>query len=97
MAFGSASVTIVIATDKPDVIAMVTTRGRPKFGFGAESWQMASFGIVSVSAEAAKLTFGSYFYNATLVLRLSLCLLAGQSARGNPTDIHLLLDVLLIN
>ena len=37
-------------------------RGRPKFGFGfgfgAESWQMASFGIVSVSAEGSKLPFG---------------------------------------
>jgi len=31
-------------------------RGRSKFGFGfgAESWQMASFGVVSVSAEARK-------------------------------------------
>ena len=37
-------------------------RGRPKFGFGfgfgAESWQMAYFGIVSVSAEGKKLPFG---------------------------------------
>src|SRR6218665_460810 len=40
----------------------VPSRGRPKFGFGfgfgAESWQMASFGIVSVSAEGRKLPFG---------------------------------------
>jgi len=29
-------------------------RGRPKFGFGfgPESWQIASFGVISVSAEA---------------------------------------------
>jgi hypothetical protein len=35
------------------------TRDRPKFGFGfgAERRQMASFGIVSVSAEANKLVF----------------------------------------
>jgi len=38
----------------------IVVRGRPKFGFGfglgAESWQMASFGIVS--AEGRKLPFG---------------------------------------
>jgi len=28
------------------------SRGRPKFGFGAESWQITSFGEVSISAEA---------------------------------------------
>src|SRR6218665_2992928 len=33
-------------------------RSRPKFGFGAESGQMASFGVVSVSAEVRKLPFG---------------------------------------
>jgi hypothetical protein len=34
------------------------TRCRPKFGFGAESRQMASFGVASVSAETNKLAFG---------------------------------------
>src|SRR6218665_1678283 len=37
---------------------ILVSRGRPKFGFGAKSWQMASFGIVSVSAEGRKLSFG---------------------------------------
>ena len=42
------------------------TRGRPKFGFGfgAESWQMSSFGKVSVSAEAKKLDFGLFSVSA---------------------------------
>src|SRR6218665_172538 len=46
------------------------SRGRPKFGFGfgAESWQMASFGIVSVSAEGRKLPFGSFRFRPKLTL-----------------------------
>jgi hypothetical protein len=40
------------------------TTGRPKFGFGAESRQMASFGIVSVSVKANKLAFYSLSVSA---------------------------------
>jgi len=36
----------------------VDCRDRPKFGFGAESRQMATFGHASVSAESQKSTFG---------------------------------------
>src|SRR6218665_2527822 len=52
--------------------ALVWYRGRPKFGFcfgfGAESWQMASFGIVSVSAEGRKLPFGIFRFRPKLTL-----------------------------
>src|SRR6218665_1400464 len=61
---------LVITSDEN----MIENRGRQKFGFGfglgAESWQMAAFGIVWVSAEGRKLPFGFLSVSAEIDIDL---------------------------
>ena len=42
----------------------IYSRGRPKFGFGAKTDQISSFGQISVSAEFEYLIFGSISVSA---------------------------------